>query len=108
MTWYPITARQNAENNKKNRDFYLKWNPGTLADSVNRMFSPKYNDTWGQFASTKWTKEGYGNSMNGFLSLEYIHNNVHVRINYSSPYHLATDFSRTSLAVLTTRPAWDT
>ncbi|CEF87237.1 hypothetical protein FGSG_04869 [Fusarium graminearum PH-1] len=62
---------------KTNKDFYLKWNPGTLADSVNRMFSPKYNTTWGQFASTKWTYEGYGNSMNGFLSLEYIHNNVH-------------------------------
>ncbi|KAH7154288.1 hypothetical protein DER46DRAFT_628176 [Fusarium sp. MPI-SDFR-AT-0072] len=77
MTWYPITARQKAEDKKHNRDFYLKWNPGTLADSVNRMFSPQYNDTWGQFASTKWTYEGYGNSMNGFLSLEYIHNNVH-------------------------------
>ncbi|CAG7564494.1 unnamed protein product [Fusarium equiseti] len=77
MTWYPITARQKAEADKHNRDFYLKWNPGTLADSVNRMFSPQYNDTWGQFASTKWTYEGYGNSMNGFLSLEYIHNNVH-------------------------------
>lgn len=80
MTWYPITARQKAEDKKKHSDFYLKWNPGTLADSVNRMFSPQYNDTWGQFASTKWTYEGYGNSMNGFLSLEYIHNNVHVSI----------------------------
>ncbi|KAM0229071.1 hypothetical protein ACHAPO_010226 [Fusarium lateritium] len=77
MTWYPITDRQKAQAKKSNKDFYLKWNPGTLADSVNRMFSPKYNSTWGQFASTKWTYEGYGNSMNGFLSLEYIHNNVH-------------------------------
>ncbi|KAF5001204.1 hypothetical protein FGRMN_1228 [Fusarium graminum] len=77
MNWYPVTEKQKDEMEKKNKDFYSKWNPGTLADSVNRMFSPKYNTTWGQFASTKWTKEGYGNDITGFLSLEYIHNNVH-------------------------------
>ncbi|KAH7013796.1 hypothetical protein EDB80DRAFT_749421 [Ilyonectria destructans] len=54
----------------------MKHNPGNLADSVNRMFSPEYNSTWGQFASTKWRKEGHTNTT-GYMSLEYIHNNVH-------------------------------
>jgi tyrosinase len=56
------------------KDKGIRWNPGTLADAVNRMFSPRYNATWGQFASTKWTLEG---TNTGYLSLEYIHNNVH-------------------------------
>ncbi|KAL6405092.1 tyrosinase precursor [Ilyonectria robusta] len=61
----------------------LKQNPGNLADSVNRMFCPEYNSTWGQFASTKWRNEGHTNST-GYMSLEYIHNNVH-------PFHNKTD-----------------
>ncbi|KAH7125927.1 hypothetical protein EDB81DRAFT_698386 [Dactylonectria macrodidyma] len=55
----------------------IKWNPGTLADAVNRMYSPQYNTTWGEFASTKWVDEGNANTTTGYLSLEYIHNNVH-------------------------------
>ncbi|KAJ3530012.1 hypothetical protein NM208_g9513 [Fusarium decemcellulare] len=55
----------------------IEWNPGTLADAVNRMFSPQYNHTWGNFASTKWIKEGQGGVKSGYLSLEYLHNNVH-------------------------------
>ncbi|KAH8660069.1 common central domain of tyrosinase-domain-containing protein [Xylariales sp. PMI_506] len=55
-----------------------KWvPPGTLADSVNRMFSPQYNSTWGTFASTKWWNESEQLISTGYLSLEYIHNNVH-------------------------------
>ncbi|KAM5350817.1 hypothetical protein ACJ41O_007322 [Fusarium nematophilum] len=76
MTWYPITAKQRADKDKGNNPCF-KWNPGTLADSVNRMFSENYNKTWGQFASTKWIREGHGSDTTGFLSLEYIHNNVH-------------------------------
>jgi tyrosinase len=64
----------------------IKWNPGTLADAVNRMYSDKYNSTWGQFASTKWMAEGHENLHTGYLSLEYIHNNVHVSPRASSKF----------------------
>jgi hypothetical protein len=53
-------------------------NPGSLADSVNRLFCPEYTPHWEQFASTKWYNEGSFDTFTGFLSLEYIHNNVHV------------------------------
>ncbi|KAM0421046.1 hypothetical protein ACHAPT_011117 [Fusarium lateritium] len=51
--------------------------PGTLADSINRLFSSEYNDTWGSFSSTKWWAESAQTVTTGYLSLEYIHNNVH-------------------------------
>ncbi|KPM45298.1 hypothetical protein AK830_g1254 [Neonectria ditissima] len=51
--------------------------PGTLADAVHRMFTSKYTDTWDTFASTKHWKESEQNISTGYLSLEYIHNNVH-------------------------------
>ncbi|KAJ4319923.1 hypothetical protein N0V84_006106 [Fusarium piperis] len=51
--------------------------PGTLADSINRLFSSEYNDTWGSFSSTKWWAESAQTFTTGYLSLEYIHNNVH-------------------------------
>ncbi|KAI3577567.1 common central domain of tyrosinase-domain-containing protein [Fusarium oxysporum f. sp. albedinis] len=50
---------------------------GTLADAVNRLFSKKYTDSWETFASTKWWKESAQDVSTGYLSLEYIHNNVH-------------------------------
>ncbi|KAI6760465.1 hypothetical protein HG530_009325 [Fusarium avenaceum] len=53
------------------------WNPGSLADAVNRMFSKGYNSTWGHFASTKWVAESEDCPETGYISLEYIHNNVH-------------------------------
>nr|RBQ94040.1 hypothetical protein FVER53263_03534 [Fusarium verticillioides] len=53
------------------------WNPGSLSDAVNRMFSKGYNSNWGQFASTKWIAEGRGCPRTGYISLEYIHNNIH-------------------------------
>ena len=52
--------------------------PGTLPDSLNRMYSPDYNSTWGTFASTKWWRESEMTLSTGYMSLEYIHNNVHV------------------------------
>ncbi|KAF4439226.1 tyrosinase precursor [Fusarium acutatum] len=53
------------------------WNPGSLSDAVNRMFSKGYNSNWGQFASTKWIAEGKRCPKTGYISLEYIHNNIH-------------------------------
>ncbi|KAG5781349.1 hypothetical protein H9Q73_004978 [Fusarium xylarioides] len=53
------------------------WNPGSLSDAVNRMFSEGYNSNWGHFASTKWIAEGKGCPKTGYISLEYIHNNIH-------------------------------
>ncbi|EWZ99665.1 hypothetical protein FOWG_00085 [Fusarium oxysporum f. sp. lycopersici MN25] len=52
-------------------------NPGSLSDAVNRMFSEGYNSNWGQFASTKWIAEGKGCPNTVYISLEYIHNNIH-------------------------------
>lgn len=54
-------------------------NPGSLSDAVNRMFSEGYNSNWGQFASTKWIAKGKGCPNTVYISLEYIHNNIHVR-----------------------------
>ncbi|KAF5594587.1 uncharacterized protein FSUBG_9407 [Fusarium subglutinans] len=62
--------------------------PGTLADAVNRLFSKKYTDSWETFASTKYWKESCQKVSTGYLSLEYIHNNVHNLTggsNYSEP-----------------------
>ena len=52
--------------------------PSSLSEAVNRMFTPEYNGTWGTFASTKWHSENETDIQTGYLSLEYIHNNVHV------------------------------
>ncbi|KAJ4265994.1 hypothetical protein NW762_003967 [Fusarium torreyae] len=40
-------------------------------------WAPGYNTTWGQFASTKWIAEGNGCPETGYISLGYIHNNIH-------------------------------
>ncbi|RWA09877.1 hypothetical protein EKO27_g5246 [Xylaria grammica] len=56
-----------------------KWvAPGSLADAVNRMFSKDYNRTWATFASTKWWNDSERKISTGYMSLEYIHNNVHI------------------------------
>lgn len=54
-----------------------KERPGNLADAVNRMFSPDYNGKWTTFASTKWYAEDEAEVRTGYMSLEYIHNNIH-------------------------------
>ncbi|KAI5862472.1 common central domain of tyrosinase-domain-containing protein [Durotheca rogersii] len=51
--------------------------PGDLADAVGRLLSPEYNNTWGTFASTKWVAEGAEKRPTRYMSLEYIHNNIH-------------------------------
>lgn len=48
--------------------------PGTLSDAVNRLFCDDYAPHWGTFASTKWVAEAEATE---YLSLEYIHNNIH-------------------------------
>lgn len=62
----------------ENDKFPYSERPSTLADAVSRMFSPDYNSTWGSFASTKWFQESESTLSTGYLSLEYIHNNIHV------------------------------
>lgn len=53
--------------------------PGSLSDAVNRMLSPGYHKYWEQFSSTKWLSDHHPTEhATGYLSLEYIHNNVHV------------------------------
>lgn len=56
---------------------WAKIKPGNLADAVNRMFSVDYNGTWTSFASTKWYAEEELNIRTGYMSLEFIHNNIH-------------------------------
>lgn len=104
----------------------LEWyggNPGTLADSINRMFSPEYNTTWGTFASTKWdaerksakngkmdNKNANGNTEGeeegedgkGYLSLEYIHNNVHV----SAATPITTNFYMGPILIVSEHLRW--
>lgn len=54
--------------------------PGTFSDAVQRMFSPGYYGYWEQFSSTKWYGElSTRDPPTSYLSLEYIHNNIHVR-----------------------------
>lgn len=71
--------------------------PGTFSDAVSRMFSKDYYKYWEQFTSTKWygewttpPKDDDSNQKydplhhpdhppTSYLSLEYIHNNLHVR-----------------------------
>ena len=48
---------------------------GSLADAVNRMLCPTYLESWEPFASTKWNNP---KSSTNYLSIEYIHNIVHV------------------------------
>ncbi|KAJ4245277.1 hypothetical protein NW762_014147 [Fusarium torreyae] len=68
--WYPPYST----GDKRREDFK---GPGTLADAVNRLFSSQYTDTWETFSSTKWWNESARDISTGYLSLEYIHNNVH-------------------------------
>lgn len=62
------------------KDDWSKYKPGNLADAVNRMFSDDYNGTWGTFSSTKWYREYEEDVRTGYMSLEYIHNNVYVAL----------------------------
>lgn len=72
--FYRLRYGQKREKVDEQQDF-----PTTLGDAVARMFTLEYNPTWGEFASTKWYNEGNASMTKGFLSLEYIHNNMHVR-----------------------------
>ncbi|KAK7424587.1 hypothetical protein QQZ08_008597 [Neonectria magnoliae] len=71
--------------NMQKPDHWYAYNPGNLSDSVNRMLSKDYNHTWGTFASTKWINDANkgkddkdkDESSSAWLSLEYVHNNVH-------------------------------
>ncbi|EXL91305.1 hypothetical protein NOF04DRAFT_18079 [Fusarium oxysporum II5] len=69
--WYPPYLEEEKEKREKFKG------PGTLTDAVNRLFSSEYTDTWETFASTKWWNESAREISTGYLSLEYIHNNVH-------------------------------
>lgn len=61
---------------------------GTIAEAVCRMFSPHYHSTWDSFATTKRITEGKEDAPKpeekkdaagpGYLSLEFIHNKIHV------------------------------
>ncbi|KAI4599576.1 hypothetical protein KJ359_002023 [Pestalotiopsis sp. 9143b] len=46
---------------------------GSFREAVSRMFSPGYLEKWSDFATVKKDAEG----LVKFMSLEYIHNNVH-------------------------------
>lgn len=58
------------------RDWQAGKDFGTFSDAICRMFSPGYHRSWESFATTKYTPEK-GEDL-GFLSLEFIHNVIHV------------------------------
>jgi len=68
--WY------NPQGSRMSDEDWKCYQPGSLADSVNRMFSQEYNGSWSTFSSTKWYREYQSDVRTGYLSLEYIHNNV--------------------------------
>jgi hypothetical protein len=51
-----------------------------LGDAVYRLLTAKW-DAYGWFASTKWDNNGPAPTPEQALSLEAIHNEVHVRVN---------------------------
>jgi tyrosinase len=48
---------------------------GSIGELVYRLFTPNYFQSWETFASTKFYHEHPGTD---YLSLEYVHNNIHV------------------------------
>ncbi|MCJ1463962.1 hypothetical protein MMC07_002572 [Pseudocyphellaria aurata] len=48
---------------------------GSIAEAVYRMFAPGYFSSWEAFASTLYVSQNPGAT--NFLSLEFIHNNIH-------------------------------
>lgn len=68
-------------------DDWQKWKAGgTIAEAVCRMFSDDYHSSWESFATTKYTvtdEEGVRiPTVPGYLSLEFIHNKLHVSISF--------------------------
>ena len=62
-----------------------KDNNYSLNNAVSRMLSPGYFSSFEYFASTKWNKP---NVNSNYLSIEYIHNVVHVSIlSETSPFY---------------------
>ena len=53
----------------------------TVADAVSRVFSPSYFQHWETFASTRYRKEDENSA---YLSLEAIHNYIHVSLRIGS------------------------
>lgn len=72
-----------------------KANPKTLAYAVSRLLSPGYFSSWDQFSTVEYNNPRQPTSKD-YLSLEYIHNIVHVSLR-SLPYDqkLVTDYPRT-------------
>ena len=60
----------------------------SLSDAVSRMLSPGYFDDWGSFASTIHNKPKSKSATN-YLSLEYIHNVIHV--SHLAVHHASLD-----------------
>lgn len=68
-----------------------KWKAGgTIAEAVSRMFSPSYHSSWESFATTKYSeKDEKGNLIPtepGYLSLELIHNKIHVSFSFNNDW----------------------
>lgn len=51
--------------------------PGGLADAINRLFTSSYSN-WRSFATTQYYRDEKTTNPTGYLSIEFIHNAVHV------------------------------
>lgn len=79
--WYEPSPTEDGGPDTTDKDKNGKFiGPGTLADAVSRMFSDGYHSTYEQFSTTKWYGSKKTQVASGYLSLEYIHNNVHVSL----------------------------
>lgn len=76
MTWTGLDGVNNWEfvNDALYNPAWYSLKGGEFKEAVSRMFAPGYLRTWSQFA----TVARDSNDNVSFMSLEYIHNNVHV------------------------------
>ena len=63
----------------------------SLNNAISRMLSPGYFSSFEYFASTKWNQPSVNSN---YMSIEYIHNVVHVSIlSGTSPSHNLVGFA---------------
>jgi hypothetical protein len=71
---YGVENWQDANSSLQNPAWYAG-DTGSIGELVYRLFAPSYFQSWEAFASTKMLNANPGSD---YLSVEYIHNNIHV------------------------------
>jgi hypothetical protein len=76
---------------------------GFLSDKVYRMLNSEYLKSWKDFATTKYSSEAK-KDWEGYLSLEFVHNNMHV--SSTSTKHSGKYFSVNSMLTMLELDGW--